>query len=137
MMKNEIKKIAIDIIKKSELNVIRIGLIGPSKTGKTSLINSIINNQDNVYLKPTNKLIFYDITEQEQFGYENIVNILENIDIFVFVNDNKKKEIKKLIYPKVDFKNKKYIYCINKLDLIKKEEEFEKEYKEKNKNIIK
>ena len=42
LMRNEIKKIAIEIIKNKELeelNIIRISLIGPSKTVKTSLIN--------------------------------------------------------------------------------------------------
>ena len=108
-MRNEIKKIIINWIKE-ESNTIRLGLIGPSMVGKTALIERIIKNQYIESTKFTTKLkkyiyyvnfpdnykiryIFYDIPGKLQYiKTEMYLNLLKNLNIFIFVNDNKKKK---------------------------------------------
>ena len=64
--------------------------------------------------------------------------ILKSIDIIIFVNDNKEKAIStKILKQKIrNLKEKNIIFCVNKSDLITKKDNFKKDYKNINKDIL-
>lgn len=158
-VKLQIQSFAFNLINKgiNSLNeVINICLIGPSMVGKTSLIERVINNEfiestiltdklqkNSCYVDLKNncniKYNYYDIPGQEKYMKDELnINILKDIDIIIFVNDNKEKQISiKILRQKCrNYQEKDLIFCINKLDLIKNRKAFEKEYKENNKKIL-
>lgn len=158
-IKLQIQTFALNLINKgikALKDVFNICLIGPSMVGKTSLIERIINddfiestiltdkmqkNSCHVDLKNNCdvKYNYYDIPGQEKYMKEELnVKILKSIDIIIFVNDNKEKAIStKILKQKIrNLKEKNIIFCVNKSDLIAKKDNFKKEYKKINKDIL-
>ncbi len=158
-IKLHIQGVSLNLIKngletlKNEMNIC---LIGPSMTGKTSLIERIINKDFIPSTILTTKLIknschvdlknhcnikyyYYDIPGQEKYLKEELTpRILKIIDVIIFVNDNEQKEIEtKILMQKINsLKEKNIIFCINKLDLIQEKEVYKNDYVTKNKKIL-
>ena len=153
-LKNLIIKCALDIIKDSNYrHQITMSLVGPENVGKTSIINVLLGNEFIESIIPTIrlsksctyinlktstlKIFYYDIPEQKQLMKNNL-SILKNSDIIIFVNDNKNLKIEyNEIRQKTDISSKALIFCINKLDLFKKDKSsIINKYKKNNKNIL-
>ena len=158
-IKLHIQNVSLNLIKKG-LNTLKnemnICLIGPSKTGKTSLIERIINKDFIESTILTTKLIknschvdlknhcnikyyYYDIPGQEKYLKEELTpRILKKIDLIIFVNDNEQKEIEtKILMQKINsLKEKNIIFCINKLDLIQEKEVYKNDYVTINKKFL-
>ena len=158
-IKLQIQNDSLNIIKNVLNNLkydMNICLIGPSMTGKTSLIERIINNnficstilttkliKNSCYVDLKNhcdiKYYYYDIPGQEKYMKEELTpRILKKIDVIIFVNDNEQKEIEtKILMQQINsLKEKNIIFCINKLDLIQEKEVCENEYVTINKKIL-
>ena len=115
--------------------IIKIIVIGPVATGKSSLIERIIdghyterkNSTTSTEQKVTRvdlknnsymQICYYDTCGQECF-ISTWINYLDNADIIIFVNN--KEEIKvniTVVKGRILLSKKKIICCINKIDLI-------------------
>ena len=137
-LQRSLKEKSQDIISK-ELQrhnyTIKIIVIGPSATGKSSIIERIIVGNYTEPKKSTTyteqkvtkidlknhsyiKICYYDTCGQECL-ISTWINFLDNADIIIFVNN--KEEIKvntSAVKRRIFLSEKKIICCINKIDLI-------------------
>ena len=135
-------------------HLVRIILVGPSGTGKSSLIERIINDNFNGQILSTigyNKRFtksdlknhseinyeYFDVSGQEKY-ISSWINFLDKVNIIIFVNIKDKLKVdQKLIESRVLLSDKKIICCINKKDLSSdaENEDSIKKYKEINNKL--
>ena len=113
----------------------KIILIGPCSTGKSSLVERIINDSFSEKILPTVsfgvKYAKVDLKNHSSINYQyydtsgheklvsNWIHLLDNVDIIIFVNDKDKISVNtSIVEQRILLCEKKVICCINKSDLI-------------------